>query len=111
MVRGNLRASGIDAILEGAGHRIIPCIVYENYDPIVPVVGPFPVSSVFVGSPSAGERLLKANPWMRDAVFVAIGKTTKSALEAMGVGKVLIAGAGRESWLEAITGVYKGTAG
>jgi len=102
MVRGNLRASAIDEIVQSAGYMIVPCEVYENYDPEVEAVKPFAVSSIFVGSPSAGLRLLEANPWMREAVFIAIGETTKSALEKLLVRQVITAGAEPDSWVETI---------
>jgi uroporphyrinogen-III synthase len=98
MIRGNLRASEIDDMLAGAGFKLIPFTVYENVEPDIQAMEPFPVSSVLVAAPSAGRRLLSANPWMRNAPFVAIGGTTASAMRALGIARVFSAGADQEAW-------------
>lgn len=92
LVRGNLRAGGLDEALERAGYEIVGVEVYENSAPDVPAVAPFPVAAVFAASPSAARRLLEANPWLRERPFVGIGPTTEKALRELGVGRVVVAG-------------------
>lgn len=101
-VRGNLRAGSMDSILSGAGMKIVPLEVYENQDPELSPRQAFDVSAIFVASPSAGRRLLDANPWMRHCRFAVIGKTTQDELERLGVVNIRKVGAGMDAWLEAL---------
>jgi uroporphyrinogen-III synthase len=102
MVRGNLRASEIDVLTAGQGFEVVPFEVYENVEPEIPRFEPFPVTAVFIGSPSAGRRLVAVNPWMKDEQFVAIGRTTAAALSELGVKKLRIAGADPNGWADCI---------
>ncbi len=101
-VRGNLRAGEMDELLVEAGMVLEPVEVYENIAPEIPRLEPFPVAAVFVASPSAGRRLLGANPWMRDCPFYTIGSTTASAHRDLGVSAVERIGAGFDAWVEAL---------
>lgn len=88
VVRGDLRAGGMDADLEEAGFFIEPVIVYENVGPDIPRLEPSPVAVVFVASPSAAKRLVDKNPWIKGAHFCTIGPTTAEALKGLGVGSI-----------------------
>jgi len=106
VVRGNIRAGGLDSILLEAGYRIVPLIVYENIAPVIAEYGKFPVAAVFVASPSAARRLYRHNGWMiKHPVFV-IGSTTKEAVEKLGAESVTVMGAGFDSWVELLYDAY-----
>jgi uroporphyrinogen-III synthase len=107
LVRGNLRAGEIDRELELAGFTLLPLVVYENVDPDVPVMTPFPVAAVFAAAPSAARRLLAANPWLREAPFVAIGDVTEKAVRDLGVTSVAAVGPGLDDLVEALWGAFK----
>ncbi len=106
VVRGNLRAGSMDALLTGAGMRLDPVIVYENIEPDIPACQPFRVAGVFVASPSAARRLLEKNPWMRKNSFFAIGSTTARQLADQGIERIGELGAGFNHWLEALHEAY-----
>ncbi|MDP2907697.1 MAG: uroporphyrinogen-III synthase [Nanoarchaeota archaeon] len=107
VVRGNLRAGGLDEALERAGYRLEPVMVYENIKPEIPALEPVPVAAVFVASPSAGKRLLEANPWLKSCDFLAIGPTTAAALGELGVKFVEALEPDPEGWSEAICKAYR----
>jgi uroporphyrinogen III methyltransferase/synthase len=107
LARGNLRAGEMDEALESAGFTLMPLVVYENAEPRVPSVSPVPVAAVFVASPSAGKRLLEANPWLRGSPFVAIGPTTGSALRALGILRVQTVAMDRTAWIDALCAAYE----
>jgi uroporphyrinogen-III synthase len=88
VVRGDLRAGGMDAELEEAGFWVEPVIVYENVGPDIPRLEPTPVAAVFIASPSAAKRLVDKNPWIKGAHYCAIGPTTAEALKNLGVGSI-----------------------
>jgi uroporphyrinogen-III synthase len=102
VVRGDLRAGGMDAALEEAGFWIEPVIVYENPGPDIPRLEPSPVAAVFVASPSAARRLVDKNPWIKGAHFCAIGSTTAAALEDLGVGSIQEVGTEMDAQVEAL---------
>jgi len=106
VVRGNMRAGGLDSILLEAKYKIVPLIFYENIAPVIAEYGEFPVAAVFVASPSAARRLYRHNGWMiKHPVFV-IGSTTKEAVEKLGVESVTVMGAGFDSWVELLYDAY-----
>lgn len=107
VVRGNLRAGGMDAILTGAGLELCPVQVYENVAPEVPQLEPFAVAAVFAASPSAARRLLAANPWMAGQAFVAIGPTTATALSEMGVARIEQAGKQPAVWQATLVAAHR----
>ena len=107
LVRGNLRAGGMDEALERAGFVLLPVVVYENLAPDIPAMAACPVAAVFAASPSAGRRLLGANPWLRKASFVAIGATTEKALRGLGVLSVKTAGPDPRAWVKALCAAYQ----
>ncbi len=106
VVRGNLRASEIDTMLTNAGYQLEDLIVYENVDVPIAALQPFPVAAVFIASPSAAQRLLAANPWMRNARMFTIGKTTARALRSLGGSRVEEIGADPRQWLEVLFRAY-----
>jgi Uroporphyrinogen-III synthase len=107
MVRGNLRAGEIDTILRQAGYQLEDLIVYENVDVPIAALQPFPVAAVFIASPSAAQRLLTANPWMRDRRMFTIGKTTAQALTMLGAINVEEIGADSRQWIDVLFGAYR----
>jgi uroporphyrinogen-III synthase len=107
LVRGSLRASEMDQELERAGFQLLPLTVYENIDPEVSAVAPFPVAAVFAAAPSAARRLLGANPWLRKAPFVAAGAVTKKAIQDLGVVSVTAAGPSLESLVDALCEAFQ----
>jgi uroporphyrinogen-III synthase len=100
IVRGNLRAGGMDEALKAAGYELLPLEVYENVSPAIPSLDPVPVAAVFVASPSAGDRILQRNGWLRACRFVCIGETTERALRSMGVTSVVATGASLNDWVD-----------
>jgi uroporphyrinogen-III synthase len=102
-VRGNLRAGKMDTLLRQAGHQLEAGIVYENLEPEIESWPPFQVAAIFVASPSAAKRLLEKNPWMKEKSFLAIGPTTVTALQELGVDSCELIGAQSDSWLESLT--------
>jgi uroporphyrinogen-III synthase len=102
VVRGDLRAGGMDDALEEAGYWIEPLIVYENVGPDIPRLEPTPVAAVFVASPSAAKRLVDKNPWIKGAHYCAIGSTTAEALKNLGVGSIEEVGTELEMQVEAL---------
>ena len=107
VVRGNLRASGLDEALGAAGVVLHSLVVYENVEPPVPALAPREVAAVMVASPSAGRRLLAANPWLREATFLAVGATTRESLIGHGVTRVRDAGATLDSWITASCAAHR----
>lgn len=110
VVRGNLRAGGMDRVLEEAGHRLEPVEVYQNIAPDIPRLDRFAVAAVFVASPSAAERLLEKNPWFGQHHFCAIGPTTAAALGRLGVASVEMIGAKPEDWITALSAAARAPA-
>lgn len=102
VVRGDLRAGGMDDALEEAGFWVEPVIVYENVGPDIPRLEPTPVAAVFVASPSAAKRLVDKNPWIRGAHYCAIGPTTAEALKSLGVGSIEEVGTELQMQVEAL---------
>jgi uroporphyrinogen-III synthase len=102
VVRGDLRAGGMDADLEEAGFWVEPVIVYENVGPDIPRLEPTPVAAVFVASPSAAKRLVDKNPWIKGAHYCAIGPTTAEALKNLGVGSIEEVGTELQMQVEAL---------
>jgi len=107
VVRGDLRAGGMDEALEQAGFWIEPVIVYENAGPDIPRLEPTPVAAVFVASPSAARRLVDNNPWIKQAHFCAIGPTTAAALEDLKVGSIEEVGTQFELQVEALCRAHR----
>ncbi len=107
LVRGNLRTGEIDSLLGEAGFKLEDLIVYENVDVPIVALQPFPVAAVFIASPSAAQRLLSANPWMRNARMFTIGKTTAQALRSLGDSNVEEIGADPRQWLEVLFHAYQ----
>jgi uroporphyrinogen-III synthase len=99
-VRGNLRTGNLDERLHQGGHRVESLEVYQNVDPGVPAMDPFPLSAVVVASPSAGRRLVEKNPWIKQHRFCAIGPTTAAALEDLGITRVRQLGPDRAGWVD-----------
>jgi uroporphyrinogen-III synthase len=107
VVRGNLRASGLDETLAAAGVVVTSVVVYQNVEPPIPALAPHHVAAVLVASPSAGQRLLVANPWLRSALFLAVGGTTGRALRDLGVARVVDAGPTPDLWIDASCTAYR----
>jgi uroporphyrinogen-III synthase len=107
VVRGDLRAGGMDDALEQAGFWIEPVIVYENAGPDIPRLEPTPVAAVFVASPSAAKRLVDKNPWIKDAHFCAIGPTTAAALKDLKVGSIEEVGTELDKQIEALCRAHR----
>ena len=107
VVRGDLRAGGMDEALEKAGFWIEPLIVYENVGPDIPRLEPSPVAAVFVASPSAAKRLVDKNPWIKGAHYCAIGPTTAAALEELGVGSIEEVGTEIDMQVDALCEAYR----
>ena len=107
VVRGNLRAGGLDAALTAAGIELVPLQVYENIPPEIPALAPFPTAAVFVASTSAARRVLEKNPWLRQQHFCAIGSTTREALGQLGVSSVELAGTSLSEWTETLQAAHQ----
>lgn len=107
VVCGNLRAGGLDSILEKAGFKLEYVRVYENQEPKIPILRPFPVVAVYVASPSAVKRLVENNPWFKDTLFCSIGPTTTVALAELGVSKIQQVGLGNDKAAEALYRAYE----
>jgi uroporphyrinogen-III synthase len=107
VVRGDLRAGGMDAELEEVGFWVEPVIVYENAAPDIPRLEPSEVAAVFVASPSAAKRLVEKNPWIKGAHYCAIGPTTADALKKLGVGSIEEVGTELEVQIEALYQAHK----
>jgi len=90
VVRGNLSLEILPEDLRQAHFSVFPLLVYENYEPAIAALPPFPVLAVVVFSPSAARRLLASNPWMRSAPFVVPGMTSERAVREMGVEVILV---------------------
>ena len=106
--RGNLRAGGMDATLAKAGMVLEPLVVYENLAPEIPASEPFGVAAVFIASPSAGQRLCAALPWIRCAPFFAIGPTTAAAMRSCASGPVKELGpGGTDVWLDPLCAAHQ----
>jgi len=88
--------------LTAAGMRAVPIVVYDNLEVAGLAQAPFPVGAVFVASPSAARRLLSANPWMRQASFVAIGPTTARCIETLDVARITISGPAFDDQLQCL---------
>ncbi|MAE29344.1 MAG: uroporphyrinogen-III synthase [Planctomycetota bacterium] len=84
IVRGTMRAGGLDETLRTAGHRVEELVVYRNLPTDLPVHSPFPISAIFVSAPSGARRLLAAMPWMRHSPFLVLGPSTAATLEELG---------------------------
>jgi uroporphyrinogen-III synthase len=89
LVRGDkARDVALDG-LRALGFEVDPLVVYANRAPADVAHPARPLSAVVYPSPSAVDRLLGANPWLRDVPAVAIGPTTAAALA--GVARVVVA--------------------
>jgi uroporphyrinogen-III synthase len=106
-VRGNLRVGHMEALLEESGHRVVPVVVYENVEPEIPGYEPFDVAAVFVASPSAARRLIRANPWIAERPFYAVGPTTGAAVRGLGVRESREAGTDFDGWVEALAEAWR----
>jgi glutamate-1-semialdehyde 2,1-aminomutase len=96
---GDLHREDLDDRLRSAGLRVEKLLVYRNRQPEIPTLTPFS-ALVFVASPSAGQRLLQANPWLRKERFFVIGETTARALRQLGVDRVEQMGENHDGWLQ-----------
>ena len=108
VVRGNLRAGAMDPLLNKAGLSLTLIQVYENLSPDIPVLEPSAATAVFFASPSAARRMFKANPWVGERICLAIGATTATALNELGVDAPLQAGAELSEWIEALSSAHFG---
>ncbi len=106
-VRGNLRAGKMDAMLREADLTVVPLEVYENQEPVIALLPPFPVAGVFAASPSAARRLLAKNPWFQNMPFFVIGRTSATAVAALGVSKIQQLGAQFDHWVEQLDLAYR----
>jgi uroporphyrinogen-III synthase len=110
-VRGNLSMEILPENLRQAHFRVIPLLVYENYEPAIPTLQPFSVLAVVAFSPSAARRLLAGNPWMRSARFIVPGMTTERAVREMGVEVILISGPELSAMLTCLEQLWQGWRG
>ena len=107
IIRGNLHAPGLDEGLTEAGLPNLPIVLYENFAPKIDSFKPFPVAAIFVAAPSAVERLLCYNPWMKAGPFYAIGPTTTRALLDKGIHGAHTLGAAPTDWVAALEAAYR----
>ncbi len=106
-VCGNLRTVELDTVLDRAGYMVEALEVYKNYTPDIPHLDPFPVAAVYVASPSAAQRLVENNPWIKDTLFCAIGPTTAAALGKLGVKRIEQIGMQSEKTVQALLHAYQ----
>lgn len=88
--RGDRPLPTVVAGLTAAGVEVRTFTVYANRAPETLAYAPRPVRAAVFSSPSAVERLLGANPWLREVPAVAIGATTAAALRDAGHDQVII---------------------
>lgn len=89
-VRGDLRGGSLEPALAALGVPVEPLVAYRHLDPEVPALAPFPVAGALVASPSAGRRLLAANPWLAGVPLLTLGPTTARALTELGATDVRV---------------------
>ena len=82
ILQGDLTRPNLQAELERLGHEVRPLTVYENRCPPHMKSDPIPLHAAIYHSPSAVERQLEANPWLREVPSIAIGRTTAAALRS-----------------------------
>ena len=80
----------VDA-LASAGFRTESIVLYDNVTPPNMTRQPRPLRAAIFHSPSAVERQLAANPWLREVPAVAIGRTTAEALHSSDHPRVIVA--------------------
>jgi uroporphyrinogen-III synthase len=92
-----LRSRAADAALPDAlaasGFAVEDIRVHELVEPERPAAEPQPLAAIVCASPSAARQVLAWHPWAASASFVAIGETTRKALDALGVRRVTVASA------------------
>jgi len=77
---------------EGDNLRLTELIVYENFEPDITAVHPEGWAVVLCASPSAVRRFFHSNPHLLSrSTAVAIGPTTKAALEVAGHPEIVMA--------------------
>lgn len=79
--------------LVASGFTVEDIRVHEPVEPARPAAEPQPLAAIVCASPSAARQVIAWHPWAVSAPFVAIGETTRSALEALGVSRVGVASA------------------
>jgi uroporphyrinogen-III synthase len=102
VVSGDLKVGHGGQELLDKAFEVFPVQVYQNVEPDIPCLKPFDPGAVFVASPSAGQRLLKKNRWMKRARFFVIGDTTYKAMTNLGVTCVEKLGTDFDYWVETL---------
>jgi uroporphyrinogen-III synthase len=107
LIRGNLRAGEMDSLLAAAGLELHPVEVYENVDCDIPALDRREIAGVLVASPSACRRLLSKNPWLKEASFLCVGRTTAAALAEHGVRSIREIGLDLDGWVDALSKAHR----
>ena len=82
ILQGNLARPNLQQELERLGHSVKAITVYDNHCPPNLKFDPIRLHAAIYHSPSAVERQLDANPWLRFVPSIAIGRTTAMALRS-----------------------------
>ena len=88
---GNRARNQLVDALTSAGFRSESIVLYDNVAPQGMERPPQPFRAAIFHSPSAVERQLAANPWLRSVPAVAIGHTTAAALHSSDHPRVIVA--------------------
>ncbi len=101
LVRGRESTGAFQKKLgEGENLQLTELIVYENFEPDIAAVHPEGWVIVLFASPSAVRRFFHSNPHLLSrSTAVAIGPTTKAALEVAGHSEIVLAGGMTEEHL------------
>jgi uroporphyrinogen-III synthase len=82
ILQGDHARAELSDALKTLGHEVESLMVYENRCPNGLARAPIELHAAIYHSPSAAERHLQANPWLKMVASVAIGKTTAQALQS-----------------------------
>jgi len=107
LVCGTQTTGTLREALERKGILLDEIPVYENFDPVIPVISSDEIATVFFASPSAARRFCKSNPWALQLPLCAIGETTHRELECLGATNVIETGIGLKDQLNAIEKVWQ----
>jgi uroporphyrinogen-III synthase len=81
ILHGDQTRDELSDALKALGHEVESLMVYENRCPSGLARAPIELHAAIYHSPSAAQRHLQANPWLKMVASVAIGKTTAQALQ------------------------------
>jgi uroporphyrinogen-III synthase len=91
IICGDQARPNLVAELTAQGCRPVPLVMYHNRPPADLARDPIDLHAAIYHSPSAAQRQLHANPWLRHVPAVAVGKTTAAALQSGDHQQVIIA--------------------